>query len=66
MCPECDGKTRVLDSRGVELNTYRKRVCKECGYTFVTEETEVEDRTGLRYFYAEAVRQHRQRKRGTK
>ena len=59
ICPKCEGKTRVVDSRGVELNTYRKRECKECGNIFITEETEIEDRTALRFFYAEAQRQHR-------
>ncbi len=51
-CPECDGKTGVVESRAVELNVYRHRVCKNCGHSFYTEEAEVEDITGLKYYWA--------------
>ena len=35
-CPKCDGKTQVYETR-VEM---RRRLCKECGHKFVTEEIE--------------------------
>lgn len=43
ICPECEGKTKVIDSRVVEENVFRKRECKECGKIIYTEETEIED-----------------------
>ena len=49
-CPECDAKTKVIDSRKVELVVARYRVCKNCGYSFYTEETEVEDHESLKYY----------------
>lgn len=59
LCPECDSKTRVVDSRPVETLVARKRVCKSCGYSFYTEEVEVEDNEALRFFYAEAKAKRR-------
>lgn len=61
-CPRCESpKCRVKDSRVVELNVYRQRVCRVCGYTFYTEETELDDNEGLRYFW----RQDKQTRKDT-
>ena len=51
-CPKCEGKTKVLESRTVELLVARKRECLECGYRFFTEETEVEDNTAMKYYWS--------------
>jgi len=60
LCPKCEvGKTRVLDVRTSYDETYRKRQCKACGYTFYTEETEVEDYSGIRYAWAANARKKR-------
>ena len=64
-CPECNGKTGVVESRTVELNVYRHRVCKKCGHRFYTEETEIEDITGLKYYWA-TVRRCSSGTRGSK
>lgn len=62
-CPECDGKTGVKDSRQIEMNVYRRRVCKGCGYKFYTEETEIEDTSGFRYYWANAQSEYRKGKK---
>ena len=43
-CPKCDGKTRVTDTvRNMpEHETYRKRLCLECGNKFYSVEFETE------------------------
>ncbi len=40
-CPVCGGKTRVECNVSEPDCVYRKRRCKECGYRFFTEETEI-------------------------
>ena len=60
-CPKCNCKTSVQDSRKVEMNVYRRRICMECGYKFFTEETEIEDNSALRYYWAESIRKRRSR-----
>lgn len=42
-CPECDNRTRVLDSRRYAGAVYRKRECKTCHFRFWTEELEIEE-----------------------
>lgn len=49
-CPDCESKTRVVDSRRVELVVARKRECLECGRIFYTEEIEVEDHEAIKYY----------------
>lgn len=46
-CPKCDGKTRVTDTvRNMpEHETYRKRLCLECGHKFYSVEFETEPTT---------------------
>lgn len=51
-CPECDGKTRVRDSRRVEMVVARKRECIECGYSFYTQEEEVDEPDALKYYWS--------------
>lgn len=51
-CPECNNKTRVIDSRVVEDVVVRKRKCKECGYILFTEEIEVVNDETLKIFYS--------------
>lgn len=43
-CPKCDGKARVMDTvpNLKEHETYRKRLCLECGHTFYSVEFETE------------------------
>ena len=51
-CPECDEKTRVRDSRRVEMVVVRKRECIECGYSFYTQEEEVDEPDALKYYWS--------------
>ena len=44
-CPECGGKTMVIDSREYAGAVYRRRVCKKCDYRFFSEETEIDGRS---------------------
>lgn len=39
LCPKCNLKTKVIDSRTSDT-TYRRRRCTNCNYTFVTKEIE--------------------------
>jgi transcriptional regulator NrdR family protein len=39
-CPECNGKTKVVDSRTDEDSTLRRRECIDCGYRFSTVEVD--------------------------
>jgi hypothetical protein len=36
ICPECQGKSRVIDSRVIRLSHQRRRECKKCGYRWST------------------------------
>ena len=61
-CPECDGKTTVKISKKVEMVVARQRVCTKCGYTFCTEEVEVEEPDALRYYWATNKARQRMKK----
>ena len=38
-CPYCESnQSNVIDSRKVEMNVFRTRICKKCGSKFYTEE----------------------------
>lgn len=39
-CPICGGKTKVDETVSNTEEIYRRRECKECGYTFYTTEAE--------------------------
>lgn len=54
LCTECDGKTKVIDTRRNEFEVYRHRECTVCGHKFYTIEEELdEDRLSkLRYVWA--------------
>lgn len=41
-CPNCGGKSNVINSRAVEMNVFRMRVCKNCGFRFYTEELTID------------------------
>lgn len=41
-CPNCGGKAKVIDSRPVEMNVFRTRLCVKCSCKFYTEETPIE------------------------
>ena len=43
-CPECGGKTKVVDivHNPDAYEDYRKRVCKDCDYTFYTIEYDID------------------------
>lgn len=51
-CPECEGKTKVTISKKVEMVVARKRECTKCGYSFYTQEEEVEEPDALKYYWA--------------
>lgn len=52
MCPECDGKSKVIDSRVVELNVFRVRKCSGCGLKFYTEEISIDQEEARAYMSA--------------
>jgi transcriptional regulator NrdR family protein len=67
LCPKCEnGKAMVLDTRYSYDEVYRKRQCKECKYTFYTEETEVVDPIGMKYVWAANTRHRRANKKEDK
>ena len=61
-CPECDSKTRVRDSRRVEMVVARKRECIKCGYSFYTQEEEVDEPDALKYYWATTKARERMKK----
>lgn len=60
LCPECNNKTRVTDSRVVEDVVVRKRKCTNCKNIFYTEEIEVFTGDTLKMFYS-GVRENKKR-----
>lgn len=38
ICPKCNGETKVCDSRKIQGNSIRRRVCLVCKYRFSTKE----------------------------
>ena len=65
ICPNCGGKTGVTDrvDNTWDDETYRKRVCHECGHIFYTTEIEVEAND---QFKDNWYKHHRDRNRTTK
>ena len=55
-CPKCESNTIVKDSRKVNNLVARRRVCKNCDYSFYTEEVEVDNNDALKYFWSFASR----------
>ena len=39
-CPNCNSRTKVVDSRTDEDSTERRRECVACGYRFTTVEVD--------------------------
>lgn len=59
-CPECgNNKSRVMFSRGVEMNTFRVRECVSCHHKFYTEEIEITKEEGDEYYAAIKKEQRR-------
>lgn len=61
-CPECNGKTTVKISKRVELVVARQRECTKCGYSFYTEEVEVEEPDALKYYWSTNKARQRMKK----
>lgn len=62
-CPECGNKkSRVIFSRGIELNTFRVRECISCRHKFYTEEIEITKEEGDEYYAA--IKREQRRKKG--
>lgn len=41
-CPECNGKTKIIDTRADLDSVVRRRECSECGYRFTTTEVDAD------------------------
>lgn len=61
-CHNCGGKSNVINSREVEMNVFRVRVCKNCGSRFYTEEVEIEQDEARAYMAAIKRRDRRKYK----
>ena len=61
-CPECGGKTIVVNSRKYAGAVYRKRKCVECNYQFFSEEMEI-DRKSNKELLINAMRPKRKPKK---
>lgn len=62
-CPNCGSKSNfVINSRKVEMNVFRIRLCKECKKKFYTEEVSI-DQEEADYYMAEIKREYRARKK---
>ena len=49
-CPVCNSThSKVIESRKVEMNTFRIRVCKDCNTRFYTEETVISKQEAREY-----------------
>ena len=52
-CPYCESnQSNVIDSRKVEMNVFRTRICKKCGSKFYTEEVVITEEEA-RFYMAE-------------
>lgn len=66
LCPECEGKTAVIDSReNPNGSIWRRRECKNCGWRYSTVEIEecISDFTELREKIAKLESQNARYKR---
>ncbi len=60
ICPRCDGKTQVTDSRGAPHNTIRRRrECVACGHRFTTYESTISPLRTLKVVGGQAERSRR-------
>ena len=39
LCPRCNSKSHILDTRQRNNRVYRRQICKNCGLKFTTYET---------------------------
>ncbi len=57
MCPKCESyRTKVIDSRAIEENIFRKRKCSDCGYVYYTEEIHIDDNSVVNEYMAAVKR----------
>ena len=62
-CPYCSSNlSRVIDSRKVEMNVFRTRVCKKCGSKFYTEEVTITEEEA-KFYMAEIKRKYRKERK---
>lgn len=58
-CPYCSSNlSKVIDSRKVEMNVFRTRVCKRCNSKFYTEEVVITEEEA-RFYMAAIKRKYR-------
>ena len=60
-CPQCNGKTKVMDSIATETSVIRRRKCTICSSLFFTEELTYDDFSDLKQEFNE----HKYRKQKT-
>ena len=57
-CPYCESnQSNVIDSRKVEMNVFRTRICKKCNSKFYTEEVVITEEEA-RFYMAEIKRKY--------
>lgn len=62
-CPYCESNlSNVIDSRKVEMNVFRTRICKKCGSKFYTEEVVITEEEA-RFYMAEIKRKYREERK---
>lgn len=62
-CPYCsNSKSKVIDSRKVEMNVFRIRVCEQCNSKFYTEEVVISDEEA-RFYMATIKRKYREERK---
>ena len=65
-CPECDGKTKVVDG-GSYIGIYiRRRRCMSCNKLFYTIEEETDDISTIRSWLSHVKAEHRNKKKEVK
>jgi transcriptional regulator NrdR family protein len=65
-CPKCGSKySNVINSRKIELNVFRTRLCKNCKERFYTEETVISNEEA-RYYMSYLSRKYRSSKKEEK
>lgn len=62
-CPYCSSNlSNVIDSRKVEMNVFRTRVCKKCSSKFYTEEVVITEEEA-RFYMAAIKRKYREERK---
>lgn len=61
-CPNCGNvKTKIIETRKVEMNTYRQHLCLNCKNRFYTEESIIDNEEG-RFYCASYKKMYRIKK----